>query len=153
MIGERDQRCFRRGRESPNTNGNRSVHLALGVGVDNADNIKMTYSFPNLFRSMAQHDHDRIHTALAKIRNARLDDGLFTEGKQRFEGAHPLRAAGGENYCCYIVHDDSGLQVAQSAQCVLPRHLLAPLVDEIGVVEWAGFDVSGFSGGGDLIFC
>src|SRR4029078_11967903 len=34
------------------------------------------------------------------------------------------------------------LQVAQGAQRVLPRHLLAPLVDAVGVVECASFDVS-----------
>jgi len=44
------------------------------------------------------------------------------------------------------------LEVAQCAQRVLSRHLLAPLIDEIRVVEWTRFDVRGFSSGLYLIF-
>ena len=39
------------------------------------------------------------------------------------------------------------LKISQRAQRVLSRHLFAPLIDEVGVVEWAGFDVSSFGGG------
>src|SRR6202008_2820511 len=38
------------------------------------------------------------------------------------------------------------LEVAECAQGVLARHLLTPLIDEVCVVEWSGFDVGGFSG-------
>ena len=100
---------------------------------------------------MAQDDHDRFHSCTVKIINARLDDGLFAEGKEWLERAHPLRTASREDYCCYIVHSDSGLEVFKCAQRVLPRHLLAPLVNKVGVIEWTGFDVSGFSRSGDLI--
>src|SRR5215213_884424 len=45
------------------------------------------------------------------------------------------------------------LKVSQGAQGVLSRHLLAPLVDEVGVVEWTGFHVSRFSRSLDLSVC
>src|SRR6185369_9246503 len=45
------------------------------------------------------------------------------------------------------------LQIAQCAERVLPRHLLAPLVDKVCVVEWPSFDVSGFSRRLDLLVC
>ena len=38
-------------------------------------------------------------------------------------------------------------QLLQRADRVFPRHLLAPVHDEVSVVERAGFDVSGFGGG------
>src|SRR6185369_10878779 len=40
-------------------------------------------------------------------------------------------------------------EIAERAQCVLSRHLFAPLIDEVGVVEWSSFDVGSFSGGLD----
>src|ERR1043165_3965530 len=43
------------------------------------------------------------------------------------------------------------LQIFQCPQCVLARHLFAPLEDEVGVVEWASFDVGGFGSSVDLI--
>src|ERR1044072_9491526 len=43
------------------------------------------------------------------------------------------------------------LQIFQCPQCVLPRHLFEPLVDEVGVVEWASFDVGGCASSVDLI--
>src|ERR1051326_1755134 len=43
------------------------------------------------------------------------------------------------------------LQIFQCPQCVLARHLFAPLVDEVGVVEWASLDVVGFGSSVDLI--
>ena len=46
---------------------------------------------------------------------------------------------------------DLTLQVAQRAQGVLSRHLFAPLVDEVGVVEWAGFNVRGLGSSLDLV--
>ncbi len=38
-------------------------------------------------------------------------------------------------------------QFFERAQRILPRHLFAPVHDEVGVVEWASFDVSSFGGG------
>src|ERR1044072_6235065 len=43
------------------------------------------------------------------------------------------------------------LQIAQRPQRVLPRHLLAPLINEVSVVEWARFDVGRFSSGVNLV--
>src|SRR5437763_12211944 len=42
------------------------------------------------------------------------------------------------------------LKVSQGTQCVLSRHLLAPLIDKVGVVEWPGFDVRSLGGRRDL---
>src|SRR5207249_3557468 len=42
-------------------------------------------------------------------------------------------------------------QSFKRTDCVLPRHLLAPLIDEIGVIQRTGFDVSGFRRGLNLI--
>src|ERR1041384_107492 len=40
-------------------------------------------------------------------------------------------------------------KIAERAQCVLTCHLFAPLVNEVGVVEWSSFNVGSFSGGLD----
>src|SRR6185369_5738136 len=42
-------------------------------------------------------------------------------------------------------------KVTECAQRELPRHLLPPLVDEVGVIEWTSFDVSRFSRSLDLL--
>ena len=44
-----------------------------------------------------------------------------------------------------------GCQFSQRAKRVLPRHLLAPVHHEVGVVERARFDVSSFGCGLDVI--
>ena len=43
------------------------------------------------------------------------------------------------------------MQVTQSAKGVLPRHLFAPVHNEISVVERASLHISSFSGSLDVI--
>ena len=105
---------------------------------------------PNVFRSITEHHDDGFHTALAEVIDARFDDGLFAEGKQRLERAHPFRTAGGEDYCCYMTHSVLGLQIAQSTQRVLASHLFAPLVDKVSVIKRPCLHVGSFSRRSDL---
>src|SRR4029079_13163817 len=129
----------------------------------------------NVVGTMAQHDNDLVNATVAQVVDAALANGFVSEGQQRLERAHAAGAAGGEKNGCDLRHWKSfltqrrngatkhaapsrrcvrklfRLQVAQGAQRVLPRHLLAPLVDEVGVVEWSSFDVSRFSRRLDLI--
>ena len=119
---------------------------------------------------MTQNDDDRFNTTFSKVVDAAFDHGFVSERKQRFEGSHAARLAGGEENCCYFIHSELttrhkdtkflstsarvlwlSLKISQGAQGVLSRHLLAPLIDEVSVIEWSSFNVSGFGSSMDLI--
>jgi len=104
-----------------------------------------------ILSAVAQYYEDGFHPTFAQVVDARLDNSLFAERKQRLERTHPVRPASGEDYCCNVMHCDLGLEITQCAQGVLTRHLLAPLINKIGVIEWPRFHVSGFRGGADLL--
>src|SRR5437764_13905406 len=56
------------------------------------------------------------------------------------------RRRGGELELCWI-----SSKCFERANSVLTRHLLAPLIDEVSVVERSRLDVSGFGGSANLI--
>lgn len=90
MVGERNQQRVCRRRNRTNTYTNRGVHLAVGFLVYNASYTQTIYPRPNFFRSMAQYYNNGFYAASAQVVDAGFDDGLFAEGKQWLEGAHPF---------------------------------------------------------------
>ena len=103
---------------------------------------------------MAEDDDDRFNSAVLKVVDAAFDNGFVAERQERLESSHAAGLAGGEENCCYVIHSEIlGLKITQGAQSVLPRHLLAPLIDEISVIERSRFYVRGFGGSLDLIVC
>jgi hypothetical protein len=44
----------------------------------------------HLVRPVTEDDDNVLDAGFPEVGDARLDDGLFAERKQRFEGAHPL---------------------------------------------------------------
>ena len=55
--------------------------------------------FSNVFSAMADDDDDVFDVSRAQIADAAFDHRSITERKQRLEGAHAARAAGGEENC------------------------------------------------------
>src|ERR1041384_4707289 len=123
---------------------------------------------------MSDHDNDLFDTCCADVADTRFDYRLAAEGKQGLELAHAARTAGGKDYGSDITpalklttRNKSTnapqilvsfvplwLSCAQRIKCtdgVLPRHLLAPLIDEVCVIQRARFDVRGFSRGINLV--
>jgi len=111
----------------------------------------MTEPMLEFLGSVAQDDNNLFDTTSSQVVDAGFDNGLLAEREQRFERAHSFRAAGGEDYCCYIAHGDLRLEILQSAQSVLTGHLFAPLVNEVSVIERARLYISGFRCGANLL--
>src|SRR5205085_10552633 len=78
---------------------NRSAHVAVRIGIESKSELAVSQERAESAGAMAQHDDDRFHAARAQVVDAGFDDGLFAEGKQRLERAHPFGLAGGEKYC------------------------------------------------------
>ena len=90
MICQCNQRSLSCRWNRSNAHANRGVHLAFRIRVYNADNTQMIYPRKKLLRSIAPHYHNTLDATFAQIFDAALDNGLFAEGKQRLERAHPF---------------------------------------------------------------
>src|SRR2546423_5973392 len=59
-------------------------------------------------RAMTDDNYNLFSTGRAQILHAGFNDGCVAERKQRFEGAHPTRAAGSEQYGSDVMHASDG---------------------------------------------
>lgn len=172
MISRRNQHGVRHVWEGIDAEHNRSAHFTVGIRIGDERYGSRTKLLAHRFSAMSKNDDDLSDSRGAKIVNARFNYRLVAKGKERFEFTHPARTAGGENDCgdsdfgLWTLVFDFGYQssmsadlrpktlvahIVERADCVLTRHLLAPLIDKICVIQWPGLYIGGFGGGFDLI--
>lgn len=164
MVAQRYQGRAGRLGKFTDASGDGRAHFTVRIGIDGESQGQRFQVFANFFGAVAQHHDDGLNAACAKVIDAAFNNCFVSERKKRLKRSHALRMAGGENNCCDpLVHIEElitkaqrhkgglRLKVAQRAQRVLPRHLFAPLIDKVGVVERSSLDVSSFSRSMNLI--
>lgn len=108
MIDWRYQNGFRGVAQRPYAERDRLAHLSVRIRIGNEPNGRCAELPAHIFSTMPNNDDDVVDVRSAKIVEARFNYCLVTKGKERFEFAHPARAAGGKNDCGDVSHLECG---------------------------------------------
>src|ERR1041384_4124948 len=106
MIAERNQNRLAGLGKFADAGGDRSAHFAIRIWVDCKAHLTSCEAFSNFLRPMPYDNDYRFHATSLKIVNAAFDHCFVSKRKQGLERSHTTGLSGGEENCCYVIHNE-----------------------------------------------